>query len=577
MIVKKSFQFTNVFEAFQPRPRRYLVAANQDELVTADMHPVDAALLLDVLDKDSQVTVERIIVPSLRLQSLLPLGLSPRPLDQVIVAEMPEETANQLRTHPQVVIEEDELLRPVVSPSPVVPPAAEDPTLFVPFGSMNSWSIRLQGPSGEPVTGAAVYLYGSGLPVQGTSDQTGTVSLSLLNDTDDSIKSIYINPKTDYWNVWADRPTLVSGQQNIINLIPLGSQLPQFPQRQLVGWGQRLMRMDQLPAELDGAGIQVAVVDSGAAATTHPDLLGITRGQDMTVAPSTDTGWEQDIIAHGSHCSGVIAGANNTSGIRGFAPAAKVHECRVFPGGRLSSLLDAIDYCIDHDIDVVNMSLGGGGTNQLALQKLSQAKQAGIACIVAAGNTGGPVAFPGSSPDVLTVAAMGKIGEYPDTSYHAKLQWKEGPSVNGLFSAQFSCHGPEVDVCAPGVAVVSSVPDRGYAAWDGTSMAAPHVTGLAALLLAHHPDLRGTPKDANRVNRLFKIITDSATALDVGDTHRTGAGVPDAITAMALRLNDGPLPTHNGQHSNPPDNPPTQVQQLIDQIRLQMTQTGLLN
>jgi subtilisin len=120
------------------------------------------------------------------------------------------------------------------------------------------------------------------------------------------------------------------------------------------------------------------------------------------------------------------------------------------------------------------MSLGSAATSDLMLQKLAQAKQAGIACIVAAGNTGGDVQFPGSSPDVLTVAAIGKIGEFPPDSMHAQNVPADQPPDKGYFAAKFSCHGPKVDVCAPGVVIVSSVPANGYAAWDGTSMAAPH-------------------------------------------------------------------------------------------------------
>ena len=122
-----------------------------------------------------------------------------------------------------------------------------------------------------------------------------------------------------------------------------------------------------------------------------------------------------------------------------------------------------------------------------------------MACIVAAGNSAGPVAFPASMRTVLAVAAIGKAGEYPPESYHA-TQVYGNITPDGYFSAAFTCFGPEVDVCAPGVAIVSCVPPANYAAWDGTSFAAPYVTGLAALLLAHHPDFRDryAARDANR-------------------------------------------------------------------------------
>jgi subtilisin family serine protease len=241
----------------------------------------------------------------------------------------------------------------------------------------------------------------------------------------------------------------------------------------------------------------VAVVDSGAASLTHDDLSGVHAGVDLTTNPENSVHWTDDTIAHGSHCSGIIAGSDNGRGIRGFAPAAELHQARIFPGGAVSSLLD-----------VVNMSLGTGGSSQPLLQKIAQAKELGVACIVAAGNSGGRVQFPGTSPDVLTVAAIGQEAVFPDNSYHAQQRWTAGTVDRGFFSAQFSCHGQEVDVCGPGVAVVSSVPPNGFAAWDGTSMATPHIAGLAALVLAHHPDFRTGPlqlRNAARVDHLFDI------------------------------------------------------------------------
>ena len=555
-------------DTLRARPRQYLVT-RQDALVPMGLPVVDSEILLQVLTADPAVQVVR-TRPARLNPFRSAVGGEPE-VDapgsgDVVIATMSAETAGMLAQHPQVLVEEDELLRPVLQ---YLPPGVDsDPSVFNPFGVQTSWSITVVGPAGEPVVGAAVYVYGQGAPVQGTTDATGTTQV-VLNGESETVRSIYVNPRADYWNIWLDDPDLIAGQANRLVVQPLSSRLPGFPAQQTLGWGQQLMRLDLLPAGYDGAGVQIAVIDSGAA-PTHRDLKHVTHGQDLTVTPAAATGWEHDLIAHGSHCSGVIAGLDQASGIRGFAPAATVHALRVFPGGRLSSLLDALDYCLDNGIDVVNMSLGGGGASSIALAKLAECRAAGIVCVVAAGNTAGPVSFPGTSPDVLTVAAMGKTGEYPDDSYHARLPWTGGPIADGLFSAQFSCHGPEVDVCAPGVAVVSSVPDDGFASWDGTSMAAPHVTGLAALVLAHHPDLQGAPRTAARVDLVRAAILSSAAPLDVGDVQRTGAGVPDAPRALGLG-SDRPAPGPGQPASGQQD----AVAALIERVRAKLVLAGL--
>ena len=511
------------------RNRTYLIAKN-DQISVASAGPLDFDWLVEQMQADAEIRVAKILQP--RDFTLQRAGDAV--VREVVVATMPESKAAQLEQHPQVVLEEDHLLLPLLAP---LPDAVDGPAFVSPFGAAIEWQIDLRTPAGEPVAGATVYLYGSGIPAQAISDASGRVTLSLLNETDATLRALYVNPLSDLWSLWVNRPALISGIVNTVTLEPLSQTFAGFPGRQLLGWGQKAMGLDQVPPKYDGATIRVGVIDSGAAARTHPDLRTIVRGLDVTSTPASEVTWSTDTIAHGSHCSGVIAGADDASGVRGFAPAAEMHEARIFPGGRLSSLLDALDYCIDQQLDVVNMSLGTGGSSQIVLQKLAQARQQGVACIVAAGNSGDAVQFPGSSPDVLTVSAIGQEGQFPDSSYHAQQRWTGGTEDGGFFSAQFSCHGPEVDVCGPGVAIVSSVPPAGFAAWDGTSMATPHVTGLAALVLAHHPDFR-TPAlqlhTAARVDRLFALLKAAARPLAVGDPTRVGAGLPDAKKALGL-------------------------------------------
>jgi subtilisin family serine protease len=163
-----------------------------------------------------------------------------------------------------------------------------------------------------------------------------------------------------------------------------------------------------------------------------------------------------------------------------------------------------------------------------------------VACIAAAGNSGGPVQYPAASPHVLAVAAIGKIDEFPRDSYHCETI---NPDVDaqGYFTAKFSCYGPQVDVCAPGVAIVSSVPPNNFAAWDGTSMAAPHITGLATLMLAHHPTFQGAGRmrSEERVERLFQLIRMSARRVSLADATHIGFGLPDALVALGLAVMPG--------------------------------------
>jgi hypothetical protein len=187
--------------------------------------------------------------------------------------------------------------------------------------------------------------------------------------------------------------------------------------------------------------------------------------------------------------------------------------------------------------------------SELLEQQIQRVTSLGIACIAAAGNSGGPVQYPASSPNVLAVAAIGRLGQFPEDSAHALTV--QGVGADGYFSPKFTCFGPEIALCAPGVAIVSSVPDNNFAAWDGTSMAAPHVSGLAALVLAHHPDFAGPfrTRNAHRVQRLFQILKASARPVNVGDPRRSGFGIPDAPTALGMHTTvqaSQPKPTQPG-------------------------------
>jgi subtilisin family serine protease len=456
----------------------------------------------------------------------------------VLVARMTDERARALyeQARGQLMVERDQHLH-------LLDPAPRHPSLVNSFDADHSptlvFTIVVLDKDGAPVADAEVSLFGGLLQASGRTDARGEATVTVYGDSPHTISGLYVKPRADYWSFYQRDPDLGTEEPNIVDLRALSDwpALPGFPGRSAVGWGERAMRLDQLPQGFRGQGIRIAIIDSGAA-TSYTNLNRIRNGVDI-VNDNPDT-WTQDLLGHGSHCAGVIGGADPGFGIRGFAPDAEIHVCKLFPGGQISQLIQALDYCIEHQIDVVNLSLGGTGPSVALEQAILRARQAGVACIAAAGNSGGPVQYPAASPQVLAVAAIGKIDEFPRDSYHVATI---NPDVDaqGYFTARFSCFGPQVDVCAPGVGIVSSVPPNNFGAWDGTSMAAAHVTGLAALMLAHHPAFQGQARmrSGERVDRLFQLIRMSARRVSLADPARVGHGMPDALIALGLALGPG--------------------------------------
>ena len=220
-----------------------------------------------------------------------------------------------------------------------------------------------------------------------------------------------------------------------------------------------------------GEGRTVAAVDSGVLAT-HADLAGrVAAGYDWVDEDKVPN----DPDGHGTHVTGTIAARmNNGIGVAGVAPEARVLPLRVLDAngnGFLSDIIDAFQFAGDQGVRVVNASLGGSTFS--ALEKQAIDEHPDTLFVVAAGNSGTnngtspvyPCSF--SSPNVLCVGA-----------YHAR---------NGR--ASFSNYGTPVDVYAPGQDIYSTSNSGSYEYMNGTSMAAPYVAGVAALLLARNPSL----------------------------------------------------------------------------------------
>jgi len=453
-------------------------------------------------------------------------------VQEPVVALMDEQLGEALRQNapPHVIVEIDAPLGysdMAVTERMNWPPAVQ----AMPFPRpRRELRFRILGEGDRPLANAVVNLYGAGFPAQAITDSAGLANLQTHAINGAVIDAVYVRPAADHWERYIQNPSLDPAQDNVIRLSPLKRASRRFPGERPYSWGQRLMKFDRASTDWDGAGTKIGLIDSGCD-NSHPLLGHIANGVDLTQDDKDSPAWRLDELGQGTHCAGSLAAsAASSSDIVGCSPAAEMHIFKVLPGGYFSDLLNALNQCIERRLDIALIGVSGEQFSELVAQKIAEARMNGIACIAGVGNSGGPVQFPANVPGVLAVAAVGKLGEYPQDTRHARRALPQLISYSGIYATNFSCWGPQVGLCAPGVAVVSTVPGRGYAAWDGTSMAASHVAGFSSLMLAHHPMLQsinyGTRAE-ERVSVLFDLLRAAAVPYVQVDPMRAGAGVPD--------------------------------------------------
>ncbi|WP_332307812.1 S8 family peptidase [Pontibacillus chungwhensis] len=206
---------------------------------------------------------------------------------------------------------------------------------------------------------------------------------------------------------------------------------------------------------------EIAIIDSGVD-YNHPDLNDKTiRGYDFV----DNDYYPMDLNDHGTHVAGTAAAeTNNSAGVAGMAPNTSILAVRALNAngnGSLADIADAITYSADSGAEVINLSLGCDCSTTTLKNAVNYAWNSGSVLVAAAGNDGVSTTFePASYSNVIAVGAVDRYNRV----------------------ASFSNYGTWVDVTAPGVSIASSVPNSGYAYMSGTSMASPHVAGLAALL-----------------------------------------------------------------------------------------------
>jgi subtilisin family serine protease len=254
--------------------------------------------------------------------------------------------------------------------------------------------------------------------------------------------------------------------------------------------------------------IRIGVIDGGVD-YTHEDIrenmmVNLAEKNGETGVDDDGNGYVDDIYgydfgdndsdpegsSHGTHVAGSIGAVHNQLGIAGVMSDVQLLSIRMFgkKGGSLESAIKSIDYGIKREVDILSNSWGGGKFSQALKDAIKRAEEAGIVFVVAAGNYNHdndkrPI-YP-ASYDVSNIIAVGSHNSEGEKASH-------------------SCYGRKtVDVFAPGVDVLSSVPGNDYEIKTGTSMATPHVSGVVGLILSLYPDL--TPAEVRQ--RLIETST----------------------------------------------------------------------
>ena len=282
-------------------------------------------------------------------------------------------------------------------------------------------------------------------------------------------------------------------------------------------WNLDLIQSDAAHAVSTGSGAVVAVVDSGTQ-FDHPDLAGhVGQGYDFVQNDATP----QDGNGHGTHVSGIIGAASgNGIGVESVAPGATIMPVRVLDddgGGSTDTVAKGVDWARTHGADVINLSLGsdvplvgamGGDAFDAAVHR---ALAAGIVVVAASGNNGVPVCEqPAASDGLLCVGAVDKRKQRSFFSSFGSGLGLVAPGGSGT--------------SVPGEDVLSTYKGSTYEELAGTSQAAPHVSGVAALLVA-----RGVRGQA-AVKRILATATDLGAP---GDDAVYGAGLVNARAAVA--------------------------------------------
>lgn len=368
--------------------------------------------------------------------------------------------------------------------------------------------------SDKPIAGATVVAFTNFIQREGeqaVSDAQGVVRFKRIGSR--PLEQIYVYPLSGYWSFWKQNLTLQD--EAVLAIQPLKLDYPD---------AKNFFYAPASDGSPAGRGVRVGVIDTGAG--SHPDL--VIAGGACTVTGEDPTDFA-DVDEHGTHVSGIVAARGTPpTGVRGVAPEVDLYVYRVFgkdsKGASNFAIIKAIEQAVSDGCDLINMSLGGGPSDDATEDAISFAHDHGTVCFVATGNDGRqPVSFPASFSLSLAVGAMGRKGTFPANTTDAPNVTAPFGTDKKNFVAAFSNIGPEVDFIAPGVGIISSVPG-GYAPLSGTSMACPMATGAAARLLSAEAPILTMPRTADRAEAIVRFLATHVRTLGFSPTFE-GTGM----------------------------------------------------
>jgi subtilisin family serine protease len=317
----------------------------------------------------------------------------------------------------------------------------------------------------------------------------------------------------------------------------------------------------------DRVDVDIAILDTGVSELS--DLNVIKKVNCASGGPFNQNckNGGSDGNGHGTHVAGTSAALDNSEGVVGVAPGAKIWSVKVLDNngrGYYSWIIAGIDYVTANanKIEVANMSLGGSGSDDgncgktegdAMHQAICASVDAGVVYVVAAGNSANDAKnhVPAAYDEVLTVSALADFDGQPGENGSPTCRADEDDT-----RANFSNFGQDVDVIAPGVCIESTWKDGSLKTISGTSMAAPHVTGAMALYLSENPKPTSTTDVENVMTSFLATYT-----IPHDDTNGYNTiGDPDGVNEPLLYVGDGtqnisPTPTKPDAPRNLQANP----------------------